>query len=279
MSGCGWRHDPDARGSRGCVNAPGTARLPRALPRGRRALLGVLALVVSLLGLAAWVAPGRLTPAWTLGPLHGHCVGVMQLALAGALWRAWRRADDEALVVAPLHALGIAAGVQALATLGGAPGPAAWGWGLGAGVVATLALAASRSARDVMAPAERPDRAFVAVSVVSAVAALAVLLMPAMAAAAWPWRTTAAQAAAYAGPFAAVSMLAQAVARERRRYVRRALLPTLLALAIGVLATSVWHAGAFAGAAYRPAPWIWFSAFAALAAMTAARLVTLRDRH
>ncbi len=247
-------------------------------------LLAALALGLATLGAAVWIAPGSLPLPWALAPLHGRCVGSLQLGLACALAQAWRGAGDEALVVAPLRALAVGAAVEAVATLLSAlaePTARAWGWAAGAALLAALACTCAPRGHDVMAPSERPARAWLLGAAAAALAALALTLAPAAAASAWPWPMQARQAAAYAGPFAALAMLAQALARERRRYVRRALLPPLFVIAVGVLAASAWqgvtHAGTFD--AWRVAPWIWFAGFGWLAAATAVQARALRSRR
>lgn len=250
-------------------------------------VLGALALVLAGLGATAWLAPG----AWPLpGPttlLHGRCIGAMQLGLACALWQAWRGAGDEALVLAPARALAVGAAVQAGATVLAALSPAAaaapadaWGWAAGAAAVSTLAFAVGRGNTGVSAPAERPARTWLALAGAAALAALVLTFSPAHAAAGWPWSLQPVQAAACAGPFAALAMLLQAVAQERRRYVRRGLLPPLLVIALGVLAPSIWHAATQAGAfpAHRIGSWLWFAGFGSLAAATAALGLRLRPR-
>lgn len=255
--------------------------------RWQPTLLGALALALAGLGATGWLAPG----AWPLpGPttlLHGRCIGAMQLGLACALWQAWRGAGDEALVLAPSRALAVGAAVQAAASLlaalspasGDAPGRA-WGWAAGAAAVATLAFAVGRGSTGVSAPAERPARSWLALSGAAALTALVLTFAPAHAAAGWPWSLQTVQAAACAGPFAALATLLQAVAHERRRYVRRALLPPLMVLAVGVLAPSMWHAATQVGAfpAQRIGSWLWLAGFGSLAAAAAALGLQLRPR-
>lgn len=259
-----------------------------AVPGGwQPTVLGALALVLAGLGAMAWLAPG----AWPLpGPttvLHGRCIGAMQLGLACALWQARRGAGDEALVLGPSRALAVGAAVQAVATVLAALSPAAadaparaWGWAAGAAAVAMLAFTVGRGSAGVSAPAERPARTWLALSGVAALTALVLTFAQARAAAGWPWSLQPVQAAGCAGPFAALAMLLQAVAQERRRYVRRGLLPPLIVIAVGVLSPSIWHAATQATAfpAQRVGSWLWFAGFGSLAAAVAALGLQLRPR-
>ncbi len=291
MRSCGSPHEHAVNGTgtpatrlEGLDGPERRGALPAAQRRWRAPLLAALTLGLAALGAAVCIAPGWLPLPWALAPLHGGCVGSLQLGLACALAQAWRGAGDEALVVAPLRALSVGAAVEAVATLLSAaaePTAHTWTWAAGAAVLAALALGCAQRGNDVMAPSERPARAWLLGATAAALAALALTLAPATVANAWPWPMQARQAAAYAGPFAALAMLAQAVARERRRYVRRALLPPLLVMAVGVLAASAWHAAARAGTfdARGASAWIWFGGFGWLAAAAAVQVRALRPRR
>lgn len=244
----------------------------------RNAALPLLALGASAPGLLSLLAPASPLLPWTLAPLHGRCVGVMQLAPLLALWPAWRRADP-ALARGPLRALvascaGAIAGLLAAAAAQRALASSALAWLLLFALLGGGAEWLTRSAHEVQAPAERPDLAWLAIGAAAAALALALLVAPAAVAARWPWRMAPALAAAYVGPFGALAALAISCARERRGYVRRLLLLPLFVLPLALLGVSAWHRGAFTGAAGV----LWFAAFAALAALAALRLLALRGR-
>ena len=211
---------------------------------------------------------------WTMPALHARCVGVMHLALALQLMVALRPLDPHALRI-PMAAV---AAWCAASTAGVLlqPGPSGLGataaaWVAGWLALAVVAAALLRRPTGVNAPAERPARAWQGVAL-AAVAAVVVLLgWPELAVAVWPWKLTPALAAAYAGPFFAFGVAAWGVARERRRYVQRPAQQSLAALGLGVLLACLLHRAVFDF--QRPAAWIWFAAFAAVAALA---LHTLR---
>ncbi len=256
--------------------------------RTRHVALAVLAGSATVLGLWAVVLPGQGPLPWAMAPLHSRCVGAMQLGLALALWRAWR-SRDAALAHAPMRALAASCAGSAVAlvmamggmegAVVGAPGAAErWTpWVSGFIAVAALAEGLTRAAHELQAPAEHPHRGWLAVAVLAAALALVLLLAPAQLAPHWPWRMAAGLAGGYVGPFAALSVLALAVARERRRYVRHALLLALLATAAGVLAASAWHLTSFSLA--RPSGYVWFLAFAGLFALALQGLRVIHPRQ
>ena len=216
---------------------------------------------------------------WAMPALHARCVGVMHLALALQLLVALRPLDPHALRI-PMAAVAAwcvasAAGVllqPGPAGLGGAAGAWVAGWG----VLAVAAAALLRRPTGTNAPAERPARAWQGVALAATAAAAVLLAWPGVAVAVWPWKLTPPLAAAYAGPFLAFGVAAWGVARERRRYVQRPAQQSLAALGVGVLLACLLHRAVFDFE--RPAAWVWFAAFAAVAALA---LHTLRPvlRH
>lgn len=242
-------------------------------------VLPVLAVGAVAPGLLALLMPGAAVLPWTLAPLHGRCVGAMQLSLLLSLWRAWR-SGDPALAHGPLRALAASCAGSAAALLAGAAvqcsiSPLALGWLLGFMLLGGAAEWRTRATQELQAPAERPDRAWLAIAGVAGGLSLALLAAPAALAERWPWRMSATLAAAYVGPFAALASFAFSLARERRAYVRRGLLLPLLWLSLAVLAISAWHHRAFDTPSAVP----WFAAFAALAALAAWRLLAPRAHH
>lgn len=238
-------------------------------------VLPTLALGAAAPGLLAVLAPGLGALPWALPPLHGRCVGVMQLALLLALWRGGR-SHDPALAHGPLRALvvscaGSVAALLALALAQHGLSPLVLAWLTAYVLLGGAAELSMRAAHELQAPAEHPDRAWLLAAALTGTLALALLTMPSLLAPLWPWRMSPPLAAAYVGPFAALASLAFSIARERRAYVRRALLLPLLSLPLAVLVVSLWHHQAFGAAGSTV---LWFGAFGALAALAAQRLAT-----
>jgi hypothetical protein len=247
---------------------------------GRRFCAGIAiaAAVIAVLCLGWPPLASQVLP-WTLPPLHARCVGVMHLALALQLMAALRPLDPHALriPVGAVAAWGAASVAGALLQ----PGPSGLGgtamvWLVGWLAVAVAAMALLLRPTGINAPAERPSRAWQGVALAAAFTALVLLVWPGLAVAVWPWKLTPVLAAAYAGPFLAFGVAAWAVARERRRYVQRPAQQSLAALGVGVLAACLLHRALFDF--QRPAAWIWFATFIAVAALA---LHTLRPaiRH
>lgn len=245
-------------------------RTPR-IERLQRAYCAVVASLWMSIGsvCALWPAlTGRLLP-WALPPLHARCFGAMHFACALGLWLALRR-DDAAVTRIPLASTAAWCAVLAVTAPWSAARPVQIAWTVAFGAVALAAIALLWFGRELQAPAERPDRAWQAVAAVSTLAAVTLLLFPATAAAAWPWKLPRALAIAYAAPFIGFGLTAWMVAYERRRNVRDATAPALGALGVGVLAASALHHATFDWA--RVVTWIWFGAFAALTGLSFVRL-------
>lgn len=216
---------------------------------------------------------------WTMPPLHSRCVGVMHLALALQLLAALRPLDPHAMRV-PLAAV-VAWCVASVAGVWLQPGAAGVGGTAAAWLAGWLLLAATGAALLLRptgpnAPAQRPARAWQGVALLAVGTALLLLAAPTLAVAAWPWKLTPVLAAAYAGPFLAFGVAAWGVARERRRYVQRPAQQSLAVLGGGVIAACLLHRSLFDFE--RPAAWVWFVSFAAVAVLA---LHTLRPaiRH
>jgi hypothetical protein len=212
-------------------------------------------------------------------PLHARCVGVMHAALALQLLAALRPLDPQALRL-PLGAVAAWCVASALGVLLH-PGPPALGGTAAAWLAAWLVLGAVaigllRRPTGYIAPAQRPPRAWQGLALAAMATAVLLLGWPAQATAMWPWKLTPALAAAYAGPFLAFGVAAWGVARERRRYVQRPAQQSLAVLGVGVFLACLAFRAAFDF--QRPAAWVWFTAFAAVAALA---LHTLRPvlRH
>jgi hypothetical protein len=239
--------------------------------RLQRAFCTAVPLVLAALGLACifWPpASAHLLP-WALPPLHARCIGLMHLALALELTEARRQLDPAAARI-PL-ASALAWSLATLAAFWPSRGqPAALAWLATACAVGGGAAALLWSGRGDAAPAQHADLAWLALAALALLLAASVLLAPAATAARWPWRTSAAQVAAYAPPFMAFGVAAALLAHERRRYARRPAVLALLTLGIGVVAASVAHHTAFEPA--RWATWVWFAAFSALSTVAARRL-------
>jgi hypothetical protein len=143
-------------------------------------------------------------------------------------------------------------------------------------VLGAVAVGLLRRPTGYIAPAQRPPRAWQGLALVAMATAVLLLGWPAQATAMWPWKLTPALAAAYAGPFLAFGVAAWGVARERRRYVQRPAQQALAVLGVGVFLACLAYRAVFDF--QRPAAWVWFMAFAALAALA---LYTLRPvlRH
>lgn len=242
---------------------------------GRRycAAVAAAAAVVGVLCLGWPPLTATLMP-WALPPLHARCVGAMHLALALQLLAALRPLDPQAMRI-PLGAVA----AWCLASVAGVllqPGPAglagaAPGWLVAWLLTAGVAMALLMRPTGMSAPAERPSRAWQGVTLACTLTAGVLLMAPSVAVAVWPWKLTPVLAAAYAGPFLAFGVAAWGVARERRRYVQRPAQQSLAALGVGVVAACLVHRALFDFE--RPAAWIWFATFIALAVLA---LHTLR---
>jgi hypothetical protein len=243
------------------MTVPGHTRLRARL---RPAFAAFIAGAAMLPGAVLVLAPAALTRGvWP--PLHARCIGVMLVSLAVALASAQRALDPAALRM-PLVVVAGWALSSAVPALAGSGAP--WAWALvGAGGAGLLF---ARIDSDPPAPAQHPDRAWLAVALLALLAGLGLLAAASHAATHWPWRLSAAQVAQYGPLFLAWGLGAWMVSRERRRYVRAPVLWGLLAWCGGVLSVSAWHVGAFRWS--QPLAWFWFAGFAALGLLSAQRL-------
>ena len=234
-----------------------------------RALLGVLGLAHAAAAVLATLAPALAWP-WPLPPLHARCIAALQVAAAGA-WLLAARERDAAARRIPLAQL--LAGALCTLVLVAVRRPelsaAGWGWlalqvlsAVGAG--ACLWLQA-----ELQAPAERPDRAWLACGAAAGAMAALLAFDPAHAARLWPWPLGPRPALLYAGPLAGWAVALVMLARERRRGVRAPVLWGLLPLGPLVVLASALHLGAFHHPAAGTA---WAAAFGALSVLTVRRL-------
>jgi hypothetical protein len=243
------------------MTVPGHTRLRARL---RPAFAAFVAGAAMLPGAVLVLAPAALTrDAWP--PLHARCIGVMLVSLAVALASAQRALDPAALRMPLIVAAGwaLSSAVSALSVSG-----ALWAWAL-VGVGGAGVLFAPIDS-DPPAPAQHPDRAWLAVALLAMLAGLGLLVAAPLAATHWPWRLPVAWVAQYGPLFLAWGLGAWMLSRERRRYVRAPVLQGLLAWCGGVLSVSAWHIGAFRWT--QPLAWFWFAGFAALGLLAAHRL-------
>jgi hypothetical protein len=241
-------------------------------------LVGLFALWVGAWGYFAPAQVDRALP-WTVPPLHARFIAAMYLAGALAMgWSLW--APRLAAVRMPIALATLWTAGLLLASLlhwseFDFAKPQVWFW-MGAYAVYPLwgawlywrtRAADARSVR-------RPDPALLAVAVACLVLAGALLLAPQAMVRAWPWTIRPVLVSIYAGPFLAYGLCALLLAREARPEARRIVLASMLAFALLALLASLLHLRLFRFEA--PAAWVWFGAFAAAAAVLAARLVQAR---
>lgn len=240
---------------------------PEHDPWGRRfcAATAAAAALVAVL-CVGWPSLAAQGLPWSLQPLHTRCVGVMHGALALQLLAALRTLDPHSLR-SPLAAVlaWCLAGATGVLLQHAPPGLGSIVWLVAWLLLALAAVLLLLRPAGLHAAAERPARAWQGIALVASVAAALLLLWPQQAVAIWPWPLAPAQAAAYAGPFLAFCVAAWGVARERRRYVQRPARQSLALLGAGVLATSLLHRALFDF--QRPAAWVWFFSFAAVAVL------------
>lgn len=238
-----------------------------------RTLLLVLGLAHAAAALLAALAPALAWP-WALPPLHARCIAALQAAAAGAWLLAARERDDAARRIPMAQQFAGALCTLVLVALRRPElPPAGWGW------LALHALSAVGAGRclwaraELQAPAERPDRAWLACGVAAGVMAALLAIDPARAARVWPWPLGPLPALLYAGPLAGWSVALVMLARERRRGVRALVLWGLLPLGPLVALATGWHLGTF----HHPAAGgAWAAAFGAVSVLAARRLRRVR---
>lgn len=237
-----------------------------AAPRVLLQLLGGAQAAAASLAAAA---PALAWP-WALPPLHARCIAALQLA-AALSWLLAARDPDGAARRIPLAQLFTGALCTLLLVAVRRPelSPAGWGWLAGQALAALGAGLCLWSQAELQAPAERPDRAWLACGLAAGAMALLLAVDPVRAARVWPWPLGPLPALLYAGPLVGWATALVMLARERRRGVRARVLPGLLAVGPLVAAATGLHLGAF----HHPALGVvWAAAFGAVSVLAARRL-------
>lgn len=212
---------------------------------------------------------------WTVPPLHARFIGAFYLGgtVAMALSLLARRLTDVgialALAVLWTGLLFLVSLLRLAAFDLAKPQVAFW---MGAYAVYPLwgAWLYRRALRADPPEHRHADPALVAITVVALAFRAALLVAPATMVRAWPWAVSPLLAQIYAGPFLAYGASALLLARAARTEARRIVLASLLAFALLALLASLLHLRLFHFEA--PAAWLWFGAFAIVAAIAALRL-------